>query len=720
MGHLETIEIMKNLRWLAPVGLICAAGTVASAEVRLVVQNDSGRPYRLWSLQDTPTFTLHRFPAGAGSPSAEEKSMHALDEIQVGAKERIELQWRDAGVPSQTVRFALLHEGLAAPDGTTLAFTWNWKGEGPGTAVMGYPQETDRLRHAQRREAAATRDNLCLIRWASFTDPQGQPELQEAGLAGAGGGSGPGFATQMPAVAARNLPMGGAGKEPWAGAKDRPSLGAAPGQGLPSAPAGTGGAGAGAGAGSGSGLPTGPALVDIKTRMVHELAERARLAERRPESKLESKAQAERRAESKQEFKAPAGPGPLRVRAAEVRNFSGQAFNLSIRGVVEGSTFHQTSLEQTAAGDLSAAVRVPADSRTTLQLVGHSPFRPTVRITEERTPERAVQHDWQPLGGTPGPDGRSPARLRQLRNDGQPEAASRAFIRPGGAGTVVIEDYDMEAGARLTEGLDWLSLQEHVAHPGAGAATAADAGAAADAAPLEAAAEPTAATGPDLPAAGVGAGAGAGAVDLERATTFWDFQQRARDGAAEAQLDDLLDWTSVAAGGHTATKAIYRFLDHRSDFYPAFNDLSYDYVDGLVAALDRRGERDLTGVWQALLNQDGALQDLSRDYLAEGKRRLLADLEAELAQWRKHELVSAAAVQELRQRLHETFHTWIQVRVASTVRHDFTNRVDAAAETAPGTVVAGEAAGAGGKWRIDGNNLNGSASGPGGAGAPQA
>ena len=552
--------MLKNLRWLAPMGLICAAGAVAHAEARLVVRNVTGRPWRLMSLQDTPAFTLHRYPAGAGKGTSETKAPRWLDEIRVGALERVELQWTDSSVPAQTLRFALLDEHMTGPDGTVLAFTWEWKGEGAGSVAALHPQQPNDPRFTRCQDAIATEGNVCSIQLGSYQGPSGSQAEASAG-AGAGSGSG------ADAIMAARLPMGAADNDLlddlWAGPIHSGSAGS-----LTLA----GGAGAGAGAGSGAGLPTGPAPVDAL--MAYETRERA-FAARSSQSLVESKGQA--------------GSGRLRVGTARIDNTRGVPFKARVEGATDGS-FRQDHAAGHGAGDLAGPLPVPAGSDTTLTLALRTPDRVVVRLVEDVTPERAAEYEWR-LGASPAKDGRSPADLRRVDDSkGRRPSATGAIVRKGGPGVLVIESFDGEAEAGLVDSLARLVL----AQP--------------DAAPRRPAGMGGAKSGHREASGGVG----------DHDNVLGDYGLVDSDGIAEEDIDEYLDLTAVAAGGEQADDAVARFLDARVDLHPNFlkrrNQLAEQVVQALTAAGITPGVREPAEGIKAGIPDQPAVKRLDRQY----------------------------------------------------------------------------------------------------------
>lgn len=646
--------MFKNLRLVAPVALVLAAGTVASADARLVVRNDSARPWRLRCLQDVPAFTLHRRPAGAGSPTAESKAPRLLDEIRIGSHEQIELQWTDLDVPGRTLRFAFLDEAMLEPEGTIVAFTWDWKGEGQGEARLLHPQAGADARYARCQDAISASSNTCTITRGCFGGPGNQP--------GAGAGSGAG------APAAERLPRGAGEPGPdvaW-GLEPRPA-----------------GAGAGAGAGSQSSLPGGPSAERVLERFEYEMKHGIRKPEVRPEPKapLESRLYV--------------AAGHLQVRQAEVQNNSHHPFDLAVTGAAEGSTYRQTGPDRTTTGDLGEVLRLPAKSRTTLTLVGESPLRPAVQVDEaERTPTRATRYGWRPLGATPSRDGRSPFKLYQVTDPGT-DAASLTVVRTGGDGVLVIEDRDDKVAARLDDA--FASMFLYAASPDrdrhrAGAPQSPDAAppATAGAAVAQAGAGAPAAVESKAPAAQPAAGARGPLADTE----FLEPGACTGDFPLGLEYAPVLDLEKVVGDETEAVDAVYGWLLQHAQSWEAFNQVSREYVQRVVETAAKAGHRDLKEAMTAGLGQVPEIQELDRKYTEEGHRALLALLEASEAEWMTHgKLPKGWTIQLLRERLVKISRAWLKGRVRDHARISLDLVADAALE--PGAAGPGAAAGAG-------------------------
>jgi hypothetical protein len=180
--------MLRNLRWLAPMGLICAAGTAHAAEVVMVVQNESEQPWRLRCLQATPQLKVRRIRLDPFRRlPAENRSYQDQQEITVEGKQRVEFRLTDDVDAASPFRFALLHGGMTEPDGTILTFSWNWKAaEHTESLALEHAYEPDQARHDQRRLAVKVEANVCRILWGSFTDPLGKAVAAESAAGGRG------------------------------------------------------------------------------------------------------------------------------------------------------------------------------------------------------------------------------------------------------------------------------------------------------------------------------------------------------------------------------------------------------------------------------------------------------------------------------------------------------------------------------------------------------
>jgi hypothetical protein len=666
--------------------------------VQLVVQNESPQPWRLRSLQATPTLAVKRIFLSDRRVAKENRSYQDQDDIRVEGRQRVEFTLTDMDATGP-LRFALLHEGMGDPDGTILTFTWNWKDEAhQEKATLEHSHEADQQLHDQRRLAVKVEANVCRIFWGSFT----YPLVSAEGAAGAGAAAAAGAGSGSGSAAPVGLPIGTAGKGPvgaGAGAgADRPELP------RPVALAEL----VSMGAGSQSALPTGPSTEPA--HLLRRLGSHIQQKERGTQAGVESKAPVESKAalvaEVPLEPKLYTGDGRVSGWVQNIHNSSAShPYRLALRKAAEASSYQLAGPDGLAAGGLDEVVTLPPDSWATLRGVYTSPVKPEVVLeradgTQGEAVERFVH---RPQGGTPSRDGRSPLRLYRVDDGGKVDAAPRTFVHMAGPKDLVIKDYEQEAGGRLDESLLALALYGPDTAPSA--RSQAPAAQEPDVAPLPSAGDPAAQSEAGAmvaveskQAATSTAGAGVRGGDTDIPDTA------SRFAIPALGLDTLaaLDLELVTGDDASAQDAVNWFLFEQSHYWHEFNLTSQVYRDQIVESLRKVGFQD----WGKAEAPLPLLQVCAR-YWALGGQHVKETLEACLADWESFSK-SDWPLSRLRPRVFKMGNAWLSGRVQEAFREALENLPDG----------KGSSAGAGGGSGSGDSSAAGSASaGPGTAGS---